>query len=63
LKVISIDENSVELVKSIVIAANNDYTNLVTRVLYVGDKLYAMTGAGVLVYDRNDFSLLTSIKY
>ncbi len=63
LKVISIDENSVELVKSIVVAANNDYSNLVTRVLYVGDKLYAMTGAGVLVYDRNDFSLLTSIKY
>ena len=48
---------------SIVIAANNDYTNLVSRVLYVGDKLYAITYSATYIYDRDSFELITTIKY
>lgn len=63
IKVVRVTETGVELVKSIVIAANNEYTNLVSRVLYVGDKLYAITYSGTFVYDRDSFELITTIKY
>jgi uncharacterized secreted protein with C-terminal beta-propeller domain len=63
IKVVRITETGVELVKSIVIAANNEYTNLVSRVLYVGDKLYAITYSGTFVYDRDSFELISTIKY
>ncbi len=63
IKVVRITETGVELVKSIVIAANNDYTNLVSRVLYVGDKLYAITYSATYIYDRDSFELITTIKY
>lgn len=63
IKVLRVTPTGVTLVKSIVVATNNEYTNLVSRVLYVGDKIYALTYNSILVYDRDSFAGLTIIKY
>ncbi len=63
IKVLSVTPTGVSIVKSIVVATNNDYTNLVNRVVYVGDKLFAITNSNILVFDRDSFAGLTIIKY
>jgi inhibitor of cysteine peptidase len=62
-KVLRITPTGITIVKSIVVAANNDYTNLVYRVVYVGNKLYAITYSGVMIYDRDTFELLSTVKF
>ncbi|MGB7593962.1 MAG: beta-propeller domain-containing protein, partial [Erysipelotrichaceae bacterium] len=63
IKVLHITATDITLVKTIVVATNNDYTNLVSRVLYVGDKLYAITSDSVLIFDRDSYAPISTIKY
>jgi uncharacterized secreted protein with C-terminal beta-propeller domain len=63
IKVVHVTKTGITLVKTIVVATNNDYTNLVSRVLYVGDKLFAITSDSVLIYDRDSYAPISTIKY
>lgn len=63
IKVLRVTKTGVTLVKSIVIASNNDYSNLVSRVVYAGNKLFAISSSGILVFNRDTFESLTTITY
>jgi len=63
IKVLHVTATDITLMKTIVVATNNDYTNLVSRVLYVGDKLYAITSNSVLIFDRDSYAPISTIKY
>ncbi len=63
IKILRVTKTGIILVKSIVIATNNDYSNLVSRVVYAGNKLFAITYNGILVFNRNTYESLTTITY
>jgi len=63
IKVLNVTTTGITLIKTIVVATNNDYTNLVNRVLYVGDQLYAITSNSVLIFDRDSYAPISTIKY